>query len=108
PVAAVPPPVRRLAFVTLTTHHSAGGLAAADAHCASDAATAALPGTYKALLAVAGASALSRFNDGAAPWYRPDHVRVANSTADFAAGKLWASIGATADGQTEVGGYPVW
>jgi len=103
-----PPATRRLAFITSTAHLSGGGLSAADTHCASDAATAGLPGTYKALLAVTGASALSRFNAGTAPWYRPDNVRIADSTADFAAGKLWAPISVTANGRTEITNNAVW
>jgi hypothetical protein len=54
------------------------------------------------------ASALSRFNAGSAPWNRPDHFRVADSTADFAAGNLWAAISVTAGGQTEISNESVW
>ena len=53
-----------------------GGLAAADAVCTTDATGAGLPGTYKALLATVGATAISRFNTSAGqlPWARPDQT----------------------------------
>ncbi|MBL0213027.1 MAG: hypothetical protein IPQ07_04025 [Myxococcales bacterium] len=77
--AVVKPPVvsARRAFVSSpwapTTN---GGLAAADAVCTTDATAAGLPGTYKALLASVGATAISRFNTagGQLPWARPDQT----------------------------------
>ena len=78
-----PPPVTaRRAFVSSPwTPTVNGGLAAADAVCTADAAAAVLPGTYKALLASVGATAISRFNTGAGrpPWARPDETLMATT-----------------------------
>lgn len=66
------PPPHRLAFITTATFTPGGGLAAADALCASEATS--LPGTYAALLATTTETAASRFSAGA-PWYRVDGVK---------------------------------
>jgi hypothetical protein len=107
-VAPTPPAAKRLVFLTQPWQPQAGGLAAADARCASEAASAGLPGTYRALLATAGSSALSRFSASGAAWYRPDDVKVANSTADFAAGILSAPVTVIANGQVELTNRAVW
>ncbi|MDQ3369520.1 MAG: hypothetical protein M3680_29175 [Myxococcota bacterium] len=69
---APPAPAGRRAFVA-PGFTPAGGLAGADAHCASAASAAGQSGTFRALLATAAATAASRFTVGA--WYRLDGVR---------------------------------
>ena len=60
-----------------------GGIASADARCQSDASAAGLPGTYRALLAQVGASAMSRFNVNGLPWGRPDGILIAPTALGF-------------------------
>jgi hypothetical protein len=67
----------------------AGGIAAGDAICTSEASTNGLPGTYKALLASTTASAISRFTL-AAHYVRPDGTLIADG-ATLAAGGVLAS-----------------
>jgi hypothetical protein len=79
---AVTPVVGRYAFMTHSTWTPGGGIATADALCQQEASAAALPGTYKALLAPTGASAASRFDTSGLPWIRPDGTPIA-PTADM-------------------------
>jgi cysteine-rich repeat protein len=97
----------RLAFVSSTPFAVAGGIAAADAHCQSEA-TGSLPGTYKALLATTTAGASSRFDLSGAPWVRLDGVAVVESAADLASGVLLAPINLGADGSTSYFNHGVW
>ena len=61
----------RNAFTTDGSFTVGGGITAADALCASEASAGGLTGTYKALLATNGASAISRFNTtSGAAWVR--------------------------------------
>ena len=70
-----------------------GGLAGADAHCASDAAAANVTGTFQALLATSTASAGSRFAPG--NWVRLDGVSVGDmTTGPLTAPPLLSSTGA--------------
>ena len=89
--AVVTPPAvnARRAFVS-STWSPGGGLAAADAQCASDATAAGLSGTYKALLATSTASAISRFNTaaGTLPWARPDGTLITTTAAAMATAAL--------------------
>ena len=74
-----------LAFQTATAFAPSGGLAAADARCATEAAMAGLPpSTYRAFLATDGASPASRF-DLSKPggWVRRDGVRVLADRMDL-------------------------
>lgn len=85
PIAWTPVPGRR-AFVTSASFPPAGGLAAADALCASEASAASLGGTFKALLATASASAISRFSVFGPTWVRVDGVPLWTSAAAAKAG----------------------
>jgi hypothetical protein len=71
-----PPPARgKLAFLSEGPFTVGGGLAAADAQCAREAAAAGLNGTFRALLSAPGASAASRVQANAgAVWLRLDGV----------------------------------
>jgi hypothetical protein len=71
--ADVPVPGSRRAFVTDGLFRPGGGLVAADALCAAEAAEAGLPGSFLALLPTTSASAASRFDEAAgATWFRID------------------------------------
>jgi hypothetical protein len=73
-VAPIPVAGRR-AFVTEGQFQLGGGLAAADALCASEAAAAALPPRFKALLATSTSSAAARFSAPSSTiWVRLDGV----------------------------------
>jgi hypothetical protein len=82
----------RLAFVSAAGLSSGGGLAAADAVCTNDARAWGLKGSFRALLAVEGASAASRFDLGGPPWVRADGVPVVEMASDLALGKIVAPI----------------
>lgn len=66
--------------------------------CQGSASTFGLPGTYKALLAVQGASAASRFNTAGAPWVRVDGVRVFDPASQLLASTMKAPLNVTATG----------
>jgi hypothetical protein len=82
-VAAPAAPTARRAFVTNAPWIPSGGLAGADALCASEASAAGLTGTYRALLATTGATAASRFSTTGTPWARVDNVLLASTAAGF-------------------------
>jgi hypothetical protein len=67
-----PPAGGKLAFTTEGTWQPAAatGINGADAMCTTEAASAGLPGTYKALLAPNGSTAMGRFNMTNRPWVR--------------------------------------
>ncbi len=90
----------RFAFLSLGTIDGAWGVMPADGHCKSEANSAQLPGTYKALLATTTASAASRFNygNGTLPWVRPDGIPLAATAADLMTGKLLAALEVTSGG----------
>lgn len=91
PVAVAPPPtLRRTAFISQAIFDPGGGIASADALCASEAAG--LPGTFAALLATTTATAISRFTLGT-PWYRVDGAKF---TDDFS--QIYAPLNVTAAG----------
>src|ERR1043165_7819587 len=75
-----------------------GGIGLADSACITDAGAAGLNGTYRALLANGGASAMSRFSTTGPPWRRMDNVLIAPTAADFAQGSWDAPIDLNADG----------
>jgi hypothetical protein len=83
---------------------SGGGLAAADARCAADALAAGLPGTFRALLADVGTSAISRFDTTGPSWVRVDGVPIAETAATLATADLIAALHLTAAG-VDVGIY---
>lgn len=86
-----------------------GGIAAADTACQSEATAAGLSGTYKALLATVGASALSRFNLMAGPWVRVDNaVILPTAQAWSTATEFDTGLNLSADGQTYFGNVGAW
>jgi hypothetical protein len=82
-----------IAFISLETldPSSGDGLGSADSMCASEAASASLPGTYKALLATSSASATSRITL-AAQYIRPDGTFIATGAVLAAGGELESGI----------------
>lgn len=109
----VTPVSGRIAFVTTGTWTpSAGGLAAADSLCQSEATSASLTGTFKALLPTSTGSAQSRFEPiapGSLPWVRPDGVAIAPTAAElFTSTFLNTAINQSADGLSYSGYDGVW
>lgn len=103
------PAAGRYAFATVAPWTSGGGIASADTLCQSEASNAALPGTYKALLAPTGASAASRFDTSGLPWIRPDGILIAPTASVFFSTTLFdASPNITADGSVCYGSNGVW
>jgi hypothetical protein len=98
----------RLAFVSSGTFATSAGLHAADSLCAAEARAAGLSGSFKALLAVDGASAASRFDLRGSPWVRLDGVAIADDASAFANGKLNAPIDVTAFGAYAVNAGWAW
>jgi len=99
-VAPTPVPGRaRRIFVSTGVWDGAGGLAAADANCNVAARAADVPGSYVALLADVGASALSRLRGPSVPWVRLDGALVWDPAVGPAdASTLVISPSMTADG----------
>ena len=87
----------RYAFVSSGGLPPQSGLEGADDLCDADAADAGLPGTYLALLAPDGASAMSRFSTDDGPWVLPSGVSLAETAADFADDTRLSPISQTAD-----------
>ena len=105
-VTVTPAPSFRRAFSTSAVFAPGGGIAAADALCASEASSARLPGTYKALLATTAASAASRFNITLAPWGRVDGILLAPTPAALFSSGFWDSaLTVHADGTLEPNGF---
>ena len=92
----IPPASDRFAFLTSATFTSGGGIAAADALCASE--QGGLPGTYKAYLATSTASAASRFNLAFAPYMRVDMQRVGGAAQIGTYSRLQSGIWQTVGG----------
>jgi hypothetical protein len=106
-VSAPPVANARKAFERIWT--PGGGIAGADAACQADATAAGLSGTYRALLATSGASALSRFNLAGAPWVRVDNaVILPTAQAWSTATVLDTGANVSANGQTSYGNYMHW
>lgn len=78
------PDAGRLAFVTTNSWTPGAGRDDADALCASEATSAAFPGTYLAALATSTESIADRFDVAGAPWIRTDGVRLAHAGSIFA------------------------
>lgn len=102
----------RNAFTTDGSFTVGGGIAAADALCASEATAAGLPGTYKALLATNGASAISRFNTATgAAWVRSSDG-IALTTLARAMGTALEALetapNTNAKGNTRYGSTTTW
>jgi hypothetical protein len=99
----------RRAFLTPATSVPGGGIAGADARCAAAAASAGLPGTFKALLATASTAAAARFSTGAGTptWFRVDGVKLFDTSAGLTLGKSNAPLGVDAAGTYVVGNW-IW
>ena len=91
----------RLAFVSEQVLEPGPGVGIdeADGICASEASDASLSGTFKALLAADGSSAISRFNMGGDMWVRTDGIPF-GSIANLLAGNLKTAIHVHADGKS--------
>ncbi|MFL5307855.1 MAG: hypothetical protein ACJ8F1_21730 [Polyangia bacterium] len=108
-----PPPVSgRYAFVSKGTVQPAAGHSRAtfDALCQSEATTAALPGTYLALVATTQSTAIARFTTsaGSLPWFRPDGVQLVTAAAGLLGDRpeLLAAFDVMADGTYVVDSWP--
>lgn len=86
------------AFLTRDVWRSGGGLATADALCATEASAQGLTGVFKAMLTTKAASAASRFAAVTQPWIRVDKVRLAATPSAFFARTLDAPLNVSADG----------
>lgn len=83
-VVEPPPPAgARKIFVSATDFDPSSGIASADLKCATEALTANLPGSFRALLATSTASAASRFNTSGIGFFRTDGVRVTATPAEL-------------------------
>ncbi len=108
-VSVDPATTGRHAFASLEAWSPGTGIASADALCQREASAANLPGTYKALLASAGASAASRFNANGTPWIRSDGIPLTSSASGFFSAAFWdAALNVTADGQKYLSGGLYW
>jgi hypothetical protein len=106
---AVTPAVGRYAFVSHSAWTPGGRIDSADTLCQQEASAAALPGTYKALLAPTGASASSRFDTSGLPWIRADGILIAPTAAAFFSTTLFdVPPNITADGSLYFSDDEVW
>ena len=92
--ACVPP---KYLFVTSQVYagDALAGLAGADGDCASLAAAAGLPGTYKAWLSSSTVSAASRLTHASVPYVLPNQTVVAQGWAGLTSGSLQHAIDVT-------------
>lgn len=101
-IALAPTPVNgRRVFLSAATWTPGGGLASADAVCASEASAAHLSGTFIAALATSKGGSLSRLSSIGLPWVRLDGVPIAPTAAALFDPNLHAldtSINVTASG----------
>jgi hypothetical protein len=98
----------RLAFVSASVFVVGGGIAAADALCAAEAASAHLAGSFKAMLPPAGMTSAQRFDLARPPWARVDGALLApTAQALFTAPYLDTFLDRTADG-TPIVATMVW
>jgi hypothetical protein len=75
-------PPSRKAFVTKSSIGTTG-LAGFDQHCADEAQAGSITGTFKALVATNGASAISRFDTTGDPWGRLDGALLTDTAAEL-------------------------
>lgn len=107
PTVTATPNVFNYAFVTSSTHDGAlGGLAGADAICATRASAAGLPGTYVAWLSTASVDAVGRLGS-ARGFIRPDGAPFADQPADIAANQIFNALHVDETG-ADVGSVSVW
>jgi len=88
----------RTAFTTDAYFSSGGGIESADALCQQEADEHKLDGTYRALLAQQGASAISRFDTNGPTWVRVDGVPLVDQAEDLATPDWNAPLVVTVDG----------
>lgn len=104
----VVPVTGRIAFISAGTWApNAGGVANADALCASEAAAAHLTGTYLALLPLATAESSSRFDTSGAPWVNTVGVAIADPASDLFSAAYLGLMNRRADG-TVSGNDDAW
>ena len=87
-----PPMAGRVAFTTVAPWLPSGGLAAADAACAADAATAGLGGSFKALLPTSSATAGSRFSASGGPWRTVGGPAITSTATEFIGSPMAPSL----------------
>ena len=98
----------RVVFTSRPFTLTSAGITAADAFCASEAAAAALPGTYRALLSPIDDAANTRFEPTAGgPWARLDGVVPSATPLASTTQSLRAALNVTSDGTYLTGGS-VW
>jgi hypothetical protein len=106
-IDAKPTDVYNIAFVTAQSMTAAfGGVQSGDAICQSAAISASLPGTYRAWLSDASATAPSRLA-GARGWVRPDGEPIADLPSDLIDGFLLNPIGLDELGRDRRGNFPL-
>lgn len=105
-LAPTPWPLGRYIFRSSGAFRPDQGVAAADTLCATEAAAASLPGTYRALIATTSTTAAQRFASLAGPWRVPTNVVVTDGDLS-AVTLLETSINRTAFG-TQAGTSRVW
>ena len=93
-----PPQNGRIAFLSSPGVDPSTGLQGADAACQRDADSAGLTGSYQALLATSGASALSRFDTSGVPWVTASGTILYNSSDDLTSGAVTRPVATTANG----------
>ena len=105
---ATPSPMFNVAFMTSANFNgNLGGLAGADAECASVANAAGLPsGTYKAWLSTSAVNAASRLGS-ARGFVRVDKAPFADQVSDITSGKILNSLNLDENG-VDRGGEIVW
>jgi len=100
-------PLEYYVFVTNTSHDGAiGGIAGADAICASQAETAGLEGQFKAWLSTLSSPASDRLVQSDVPYVLVDGTHIADDWNDLTDGSIRAPINLDASGQ-RLGG-DVW
>jgi hypothetical protein len=107
PIEVSPRSGDRIAFVSSSTWDPSTGLSSADALCQSEAALAALPGTYLAFMAGASSSATIRVDLDSAPWSRTDGIPLVDAAIDLPVGLL-SALTVESDGRTHAGDALVW
>ena len=103
------PQTGRIAFVTKSSFTPGSGLAGADALCQSEATTAGLTGSFKALMATSGMPAGNRFSIAGPNWVRPDGYPIFNDVSDIrSSNPVVAPIEVYADGTYPSSNHFAW
>lgn len=98
----------RWAFVTSSPFPVAGGIAAADELCATEASSQGLGGSFKALLATSTTSAIARFSLDGDTWVRMDGLPIWESARDAAEIPPLAPILFHPDGSAPLKMLSIW